>query len=69
MRRARLTYQGAFHHGMNRGYDGRPIFSNIKEKAIFIELLAKNDIFSDLKINSLGSIYKNTLNRRRDDLK
>ena len=42
MRRARVTYNGAFHHAVNRGYDGKAIFSNIEEKELFLELLGKN---------------------------
>lgn len=42
MRRARVTYKGAFHHAMNRGYDGKAIFLNLKEKELFLELLGKN---------------------------
>ena len=39
MRRARITYQGAYHHVMNRGYEGKPIFKNVTEKEFFLELL------------------------------
>jgi hypothetical protein len=27
---------------MNRGYDGKAIFSNLKEKELFLELLGRN---------------------------
>ncbi len=27
MRRARITYKGAYHHAMNRGHEGKCIFS------------------------------------------
>lgn len=50
MRRARVTYKGAFHQCMNRGYDGKPIFKDIKEKEIFLELLAKNANLTKIKI-------------------
>ena len=39
MRRARITYQGAFHHAMNRGIEGRNIFQKKKYKEKFLELL------------------------------
>jgi putative transposase len=39
MRRARITYEGAFHHAMNRGINGDDIFPGSKSKAIFLELL------------------------------
>ena len=39
MRRARVTYQGAFHHAMNRGYEGKKIFLKDSEKNLFLELL------------------------------
>jgi REP element-mobilizing transposase RayT len=39
MRRARVTYQGAYHHVMNRGYDGKPILKDIIDKENFLTLL------------------------------
>ena len=39
MRRARVTYEGAYHHCMNRGHDGRAIFTKTKEKETFLKLL------------------------------
>jgi putative transposase len=39
MRRARITYEGAFHHVMNRGLGGKNIFSNNKKKDYFLEIL------------------------------
>ena len=42
MQMARVTYQGSYHHVMNRGYDGNAILSNLKEKELFLELLGKN---------------------------
>jgi REP element-mobilizing transposase RayT len=41
MRRARITYEGALHHGMNRGIDGNDIFTGRKSKAIFLELMTE----------------------------
>lgn len=39
MKRVRITYPGAYHHVMNRGYDGRDIFSGNKNKSRFLDLL------------------------------
>jgi len=39
MRRARVTYQGAYHHVMNRGYDGKPIFKDKSDKENFLTFL------------------------------
>jgi REP element-mobilizing transposase RayT len=41
MRLPRRTYEGAFHHAMNRGYEGRPIFGTQADKAVFLDLLKK----------------------------
>lgn len=41
MRRARITYEGALHHGMNRGYEGRTLFSDDQDNQTFLELLEK----------------------------
>jgi REP element-mobilizing transposase RayT len=39
MKRIRITYPGAFHHVMNRGYNGNDIFAGNKHKAQFLEIL------------------------------
>jgi len=39
MRRVRLTYPGAFHHVMNRGYGGNDIFYGNKNKNQFLDYL------------------------------
>ncbi|HAV92888.1 TPA: hypothetical protein DCW38_06880 [candidate division WOR-3 bacterium] len=39
MRRARITYQKAYHHVMNRGINGEKIFGTAELKQHFIELL------------------------------
>lgn len=41
MRMARRTYDGAFHHGMNRGYEGRQIFRDDLDRNKFLEILEK----------------------------
>ena len=40
MRRERLTFQGAYHHIMNRGYNGNNIFEGNKNKSQFLDYLA-----------------------------
>lgn len=39
MRRARLTYPGAFHHCMNRGHGRERIFAGEKDKTVFLNML------------------------------
>ena len=39
MKRVRITYSGAFHHAMNRGYDGNDIFAGNKNKAQFLSFM------------------------------
>jgi len=41
MRRARLTYPGAFHHVMNRGIRGEYIFPGDGDKQTFLEILSE----------------------------
>jgi REP element-mobilizing transposase RayT len=41
MRRARITYQGAFHHVMNRGIDGLGIFIEESLKDKFLEIVSE----------------------------
>lgn len=40
MRRARITYEGAFHHAMNRGVNGDDSFVGSKGKTIFLDVMA-----------------------------
>jgi hypothetical protein len=42
MRRVRLTYEGAFHHGMNRGIDGEAIFEGNQNKSFFLDFLEES---------------------------
>ncbi len=51
MRRARVTYKGAFHHAMNRGYNGTPIFKEDEDKETFLRLL--REISEKLRIRIL----------------
>ncbi|MDY6786887.1 MAG: transposase [candidate division WOR-3 bacterium] len=39
MRSRRLTFKGAYHHIMNRGFDKMPIFAGWNDKAMFIEMM------------------------------
>ena len=39
MRRERITYLGAYHHVMNRGYDGNDIFFGKQNKSQFLDYL------------------------------
>jgi REP element-mobilizing transposase RayT len=39
MRRERITYLGAYHHVMNRGYDGNDIFFSNQNKSQFLDYL------------------------------
>ncbi len=39
MRRERITYPGAFHHVMNRGYGGNAIFESNQTKSQFLDYL------------------------------
>lgn len=41
MRRARITYEGALHHGMNRGYEGRVLFADDQDRLCFLDILEK----------------------------
>ncbi len=42
MRQARITYEGAIHHVMSRGYNGFPIFKTDIEKDKLLELFENN---------------------------
>lgn len=50
MRRARVTFEGAYHHAMNRGHDGRRIFATSKEKESFIDLLKETSRIHRIRI-------------------
>jgi len=39
VRRARLTYSGAFHHVVSKAYGGRRIFGDARLKTHFLNLL------------------------------
>ncbi|MCK4765234.1 MAG: transposase [Candidatus Aminicenantes bacterium] len=50
MRRARITYPGAFHHGMNRGINGLDIFHGNQYKSLFLDTLAETSKKLKVKI-------------------
>jgi REP element-mobilizing transposase RayT len=58
MRRARITYEGAFHHVMNRGLNGEEIFLDSRCKSTFLDYLEV--ISKKLKVSILAYCVMNT---------
>jgi putative transposase len=50
MRLPRRTYDGAFHHAMNRGYEGRPIFRAAADKKFFLTLLERIQPLTKIRV-------------------
>jgi REP element-mobilizing transposase RayT len=50
MRRARLTFKGAYHHVMNRGHGGEKIFYDNASKNHFLNLLEEKSINQKIRI-------------------
>lgn len=76
MRRARITFQGAFHHAMNRGYEGKAILKTRKLKDHFIELLSELAKLFRIRIfayclmpNHYHLVLENTSDRMSDFFK
>ncbi|MEN8223578.1 MAG: transposase [Acidobacteriota bacterium] len=76
MRRARITYDGAFHHVMNRGIDGKNIFKDEALKEKFIEYLVEKKEKSKIRLfafcimdNHFHLILENTGNRMGEFMK
>ena len=76
MRRARITFQGAFHHAMSRGHEGKPIYEEIKMKQHFLHLLKELSLFLRIRIfayclmtNHYHLVLENTSNRLSDFFK
>lgn len=76
MRRARITYRNAYHHVMNRGYDGNPIFKERNNKEDFLDLLKQYSEKLKIKIfayclmhNHYHIILENCSGRMSDLLK
>ena len=73
---SRITYPGAYHHVMNRGYDGNRIFAGNKNKSQFLDYLegASNQMKIRLFAycimdNHYHLILENTSGRMSDFLK
>ena len=76
MRRARITYHGAFHHAMNRGHDGLKIFQIDDDKEFFIKLLGETSHNLKTRIlayclldNHYHLVLENTSDRMSDFFK
>jgi REP element-mobilizing transposase RayT len=76
MRRERITYTGAYHHVMNRGYGGNDIFAGNKNKNQFLNYL--DDAAKKMKIrlfaycimdNHYHLVLENSSGRMSDCLK
>lgn len=76
MRRIRVTYPGAFHHVMNRGYDGNDIFFGHKNKSRFLDYLLDASKIMRIRIfaycvmdNHYHMVLENTTGRMSDYLR
>ena len=47
-----MTYPGAFHHAMNRGYKGKPIFEPEGMKEFFLAMLEEHAMKFRIRIFS-----------------
>lgn len=73
MRRARITWQGAFHHVMNRGLRGEEIFQNPDFKLAYLQMLREESEKFKIRIfaycvmdNHFHLILENTTGRLSD---
>lgn len=76
MRLPRRTYDGAFHHAMNRGYEGRPIFRSAADKKFFLALLERIQPLTKIRIlaycvldNHYHLVIQNAFGRMSDFFK
>jgi REP element-mobilizing transposase RayT len=76
MRRARVTFQGAYHHVINRGYEGKPILKGKNDKKKFLNLLKLYSEKLNIRIfsyclmdNHYHFILENSSGRMSDFLK
>lgn len=76
MRRERITYIGAYHHVMNRGYGGNDIFSGNKHKSHFLDYLEESAKRMKIRIfaycildNHYHLVLENSSGRMSDFLK
>lgn len=58
MRRARITYEGAFHHAMNRGINGEEIFIGPENKNQFLDYLAEKSKKLKIRVGVLINKYE-----------
>jgi len=73
MRRARLTWPGAFHHIMNRGLKGEEIFKNPALKTTYLDMLKEESAKFKMRIfaycimdNHFHLVLENTTGRLSD---
>jgi len=76
MRRERITYPGAYHHVMNKGYDGNAIFAESRYKSQFLDYLADSKKRMKIRIfaycimdNHYHLVSENSNGRMSDFLK
>jgi REP element-mobilizing transposase RayT len=76
MRRARITYEGAFHHAMNRGINGEEIFISPENKNQFLDYLAEKSKKLKIRVfaycilnNHYHLVLENSLGRMSDFFK
>jgi REP element-mobilizing transposase RayT len=76
MRRERITYIGAYHHVMNRGYDGNDIFAGNSHKSNFLDYLEASTKRMKIRIfaycimdNHYHLVLENSSGRMSDFLK
>lgn len=76
MRRARITYEDAFHHVMNRGIEGQAIFAEQSFKDQFIEILSEKRVKLKIRLfaycimdNHFHLVLENTGSRMADFMK
>jgi len=76
MRRARLTYPGAFHHVVNRGIKGEYIFPGDVDKQTFLEILSEKAAILGVRLigycvmsNHFHLLLENSSGRMSDLLK
>ncbi len=50
MKRVRITYEGAYHHVMNRGINGEKTFFGNKNKVQFVDYSGTSERFRRAKV-------------------
>lgn len=61
MKRVRITYSGAYHHRMNRRYDGNKILVGDEYKSQFLEY--PEDSAQKIKSNKIRRLYDEDCNQ------